>query len=157
MNYLSVILEFHILITNCCDKLLRSFSWQRLVLRKMLHTFYHLCTCVEYKEAFLVYISHIGLIIVHILQDKIFNGRLQTDIFYKETRLNYFRHHLKCTKQNVSYNLANTLLYMYLVWWNLKFIWIKNVATFMKLSLNSYKKAFLKLHRFFYKNYINQT
>ena len=38
------------------------------------------------------------------------NGRLETDIFYKETNshdyLNYFSHHPKHTKQNIPYNLA---------------------------------------------------
>ena len=41
------------------------------------------------------------------------NGRLETDIFYKETNshdyLNYFSHHPEHTKQNISYNLAKRI------------------------------------------------
>ena len=42
------------------------------------------------------------------------NGRLETDIFYKETNshgyLNYFSHHLEHTKQNIPYNLAKRII-----------------------------------------------
>ena len=42
------------------------------------------------------------------------NGRLETDIFYKETNshdyLNYFSHHPKHTKQNIPYNLAKRII-----------------------------------------------
>ena len=42
------------------------------------------------------------------------NGRLETDIFYKETNwydyLNYFSHHPEHTKQNIPYNLAKRII-----------------------------------------------
>ena len=42
------------------------------------------------------------------------NGRLETDIFYKETNshdyLNYFSHHPQHTKQNIPYNLAKRII-----------------------------------------------
>ena len=42
------------------------------------------------------------------------NGRLETDIFYRETNshdyLNYFCHHPENTKQNISYNLAKRII-----------------------------------------------
>ena len=43
-----------------------------------------------------------------------YNGRLETDIFYKETNshdyLNYFIHHPEHTKQNIPYNLAKPII-----------------------------------------------
>ena len=42
------------------------------------------------------------------------NGRLETDIFYKETNshdyLNYYSHYLEHTKQNIPYNLAKLII-----------------------------------------------
>ena len=42
------------------------------------------------------------------------NGRLETDIFYKETNsydyLNYFSHHPEHTKQNIPYNFAKRII-----------------------------------------------
>ena len=42
------------------------------------------------------------------------NGRLETDIFYKETNsydyLYYFSHHLEHTKQSIPYNLAACII-----------------------------------------------
>ena len=42
------------------------------------------------------------------------NGRLETDIFYKETSwhdyLNYFSHHPEHTKQNILYNLTKRII-----------------------------------------------
>ena len=42
------------------------------------------------------------------------NGRLETDIFYKETNwhyyLNYFSHHLEYTKQTMPYDLSKRII-----------------------------------------------
>ena len=66
----------------------------------------------SYKQNFDPFAQVLNFLDVSIILHQ--NGRLETDIFYKETNLhdylNYFGHHLEHTKQNIPYNLAKRII-----------------------------------------------
>ena len=64
------------------------------------------------EQNFDTFVQVLNFLDVSIILDQ--NGRLETNILYKETNshdyLNYFSHHPEHTKQNIPYNLAKRII-----------------------------------------------